>query len=351
MRHAQLVLIPPEHCPPCPLVEECVEKHTDAACTSVAQENAIHPANWSVFEQRFAWAPYPVGTRESVTLPTLPAYFTRVPQLAGNVIAEVPSGAVCISLRDFMLLTNKGANVREVLKVGERTFVVIGADPDRVCDRYWRQWPEVRKRLVAQPPDLVVPPDLAFYQRDLPAVRLLNSNAHSIMYVNLVERGIPCVPPFGWVYPSDVERFFAWADEFKVPGAFLDLQRRTPASSFDGVVEDLRSFRHRIPDGFLWLVNGVQIPERMRVLHKILGNVRFTSAGPWQHARGQRVFLPETLKVEKTTLSATDAFAQSVLAITAAAEASRPRVKPVRHRSRQMHLGLTHANPTQSLSR
>jgi hypothetical protein len=71
----------------------------------------------------------------------------------------------------------------------------------------------------------------------------------------------------------------------------------------------------------------------MRVLHDILGDVRFTSAGPWQEARNQRIFVAGSLVKERTTLSVAEAFAQSVVAMTAAAQALRPSARTRRHRA------------------
>jgi hypothetical protein len=65
-----------------------------------------------------------------------------------------------------------------------------------------------------------------------------------------VKLGLAALVPFGWVYQSDVSRFVAWAREFDVPGAFLDLQRRTTTSAFDALVADLRTTSRRVPPGW-----------------------------------------------------------------------------------------------------
>lgn len=337
MRIEQPTLLPAEFCDGCPL-EDCVERDTDAACRSGRlQESELHPGNWSVFEQRIAWAPSAVGIRARLALPALPPYVTRVPrEVDPSALASLPTTAVAISLRDFMLLTHAhgaGPSLRERLRLGVRKLVVIGADPDRVCDAHWEDWPTVLSRLTNDPPDLVVGPDLSFYQDDPPARLRLNFNSHTVMYTGLVKLGLAALVPFGWVYQSDVSRFVAWAREFDVPGAFLDLQRRTTTSAFDALAADLRTTSRRVPPGFTWLVNGVQRPARMRVLHDILGDVRFTSAGPWQEARNQRIFIVDSLAKERTTLNVTEAFAQSVVAMTAAAQKFRPLAHKSRHRT------------------
>ena len=324
MRTAHPVLFPGEFCGVCPLTQ-CAEANTDAACSGGRRnQNTIHPGNWSVLEQRIAWAPTAVGILGDMDVPPLPAYMPRVPREVDPAALEtLPTTAVALSLHDFMLLTSRKADaapLRDHLRLGRRALVVIGADHDRTCDAYWCNWKTVARRLADNPPDLIVGPDLSFYEEDSAAARLVNFNSHTAMYVDLVKLGLPTLVPFGWVYRSDVDRFVAWATEWSVPGAFVDLQRRTPVSAFHAVVRDLAAMADRFPPGFTWLVNGVQRPERMRMLHKVLGDVRFTSAGPWQKARSGHVFAADSLQVQPTGLSVADAFSQSVRAMTAAAQ-------------------------------
>jgi hypothetical protein len=329
MRTAQPTLFPAEFCDGCPLTA-CDERETDAACrTAASPQNDLHPGNWGVFEQRMLWAPGVAAIPHRVPLPELPAYITRVPREVGaQAVAALPASAVAISLHDFMLLTHAigdGRSVRERLGLGVRQLVVIGADNDRVCDAHWQNWTEVVRRLFDQAPDLVVGPDLSFYESDNPAMRALAFHSHTAMYATLTKSGLAALVPFGWVYPSDVRRFVAWAKQFDVPGAFLDLQRRTPQAAFDQVISDLRAMRHRFPAGFSWLVNGVQRPKRIQMLRDVLGDVRFTSAGPWHEARNHNTFAPHSLAREPTAMNVSDAFSSSVAAMTTFAQASRRR--------------------------
>jgi hypothetical protein len=177
----------------------------------------------------------------------------------------------------------------------------------------------VRARILRHRPDLIVGPDLGFYSSDQPASRTLLFHAHTCMYRDLVAAGVAALPPIGWTLASDLDRFASWAQEFEVPGAFLDLQRRTSSGPFDEVVDDLRRYRHRFPDGFMWLVNGVQSRERWEQLRRVLGNVRFTSSGAWHEARNGYVLDPDLgrLLASGNRLAA---FTESLSRLTRAAE-------------------------------
>ena len=58
----------------------------------------------------------------------------------------------------------------------------------------------------------------------------------------------------------------------------------------------------------------------MRAMREALGDVHFTTAGPWQVARSGRVFDERVSKV-KTALTVSDAFAHNVVTLSEAASA------------------------------
>lgn len=316
---ASLALFPGPFCAPCP-IERCAERDTGAACDDAGIELPIvHPGVPDVFDQWFDLAPRPVACSERIEPPGLPPYVTVLPREARSAARQLPSTAVAFTLADYLVLINRaerlGTTVREMIGSGARRLVVIGADPDRVCLRHWYEWPNVREHLQRHAADLVVGPDLGFYERDQPATRMFAFNAHTVMYRDLVARGIPALPPIGWVYPRDVDRFVAWANENKVPGAFLDLQNRR-GRSFDTTVADLASFADRLPPAFLWVIGGVQRAGSWSALQRTLGNARFTSSGPWHYARNNYVVEPGTLRVLPTDLPVDGALAASVEALT-----------------------------------
>lgn len=329
-------------CAPCPL--PCAERNTDAACDHTGPAILdVHPGVPDVFEQWVAWSAKPAAPSRAPELPPLPAYMAIIPREAVPAAVPVTTGPLVFTLRDFFAVAgraeHRGISVRELLGARGRRIVVLGAEPDPFVLRCWQRWPEVRDRLVRHAPDLIIGPDLGFYANDQPASRILSANAHTVMYRDVVERGIAALPPIGWTRMTDIDRFAAWCSEFEVPGAFLDLQRRTAPSAFDAVVDDLRSFRDRFAPGFFWIVNGVQIRERWEVLQAALGTVRFTSSGAWHYARNGYVLDPDHGPIP-SPLARLDAFEQSVLGLSRAASevvrGSRQRVHVLRVRQLEL---------------
>lgn len=283
-------------------------------------------------EQWLTWADHAYVPSAAARPIVLPRHFPTLPRaVPASAIRALDSETIGFTLNDFgthaRAAERRSRRFRAYVGADERRVIVLGADPDRAGVLSWRRWPRARALIERHRPDLVVGPDLSFYENDEPATRMTHGFAHTRMYADLVNRGIAALPPFGWVFPSDIDRFVEWVAVARVPGAFLDLQNRTGDSSFVDVVRDLRGFRGRLPDDFIWLIKGVQVVARWRALADVLGTVTFTSSGPWEEARNKKVFEPYTLALYATTDDPEVAFIENVraLAVTAETLGARPR--------------------------
>jgi hypothetical protein len=336
-------LLPGEFCGPCPLA--CAERDTAASCShSSAAGRTVDVRNPGLFEQWLNWSDRAFVPKARVEPPDMPPYMPVLTRgVPASAVRALTVGTVAFTWRDFRALAHtaerRRVDVRALIGSGERRVVVLGADPDRVCVRSWQEWREVRGLLVRHRPDLVVGPDLGFYELDEPATRIIHHFAHTRMYASLIDDGVAALPPIGWVFPSDIDRFVEWVEAANVRGAFLDLQHRTRDSSFERALNDLRGFRRRLPPDFLWIVKGTQVVARWSALREVLGSVTVTSSGPWQEATNHKVFEPYTLERVATDLEPEIAFVESVGALAITAESlgrpRRPRTLP-----EQLRIGI-----------
>lgn len=327
-----------EFCASCPLRDPCEERDSAYACGhAMSVGRTVDVRDMPTLDQWLSWADHPYVPSQSVPAIVLPRYFVTAPRgVPPAAIRALESDTVGFTLNDFgthaRAAQRAGRSFRAHVGADHRRVVVLGADPDRAGIRSWQRWPRARALIEAHRPDLVVGPDLSFYEEDEPATRITHAFAHTRMYADLVNRGIAALPPFGWVFPSDIDRFAEWVATAHVPGAFLDLQNRTGESSFRMVVNDLRGFQGRLPADFIWLIKGVQVVARWRTLAEVLGIVTFTSSGPWEEARNGKVFEPHTLTLYATDEEPEVAFVENVRALEATAEnigaRSRPRALP-----------------------
>ncbi|HEV8655020.1 MAG TPA: hypothetical protein VGR85_05855 [Candidatus Limnocylindria bacterium] len=331
----QPTLIPAEFCAECVLRDGCAERDSVyARGRSASVGRTVDLRDPFTLDQWLSWADHAFEPVRAAPTITLPRYFVTAPRgVPASAIRSLTSEVIGFTLGDFGVHARAAERGRRAFHahVGtdHRRVIVLGADPDRAGIRAWQRWPRARGLIERHRPDLVVGSDLSFYENDEPATRMTTFFAHTRMYADLVNRGIAAMPPFGWVFPSDIDRFVAWVADARVPGAFLDLQNRTGDASFGEVLRDLRGFRGRLPADFTWIVKGVQVVARWRALTEVLGTVTFTSSGPWEEARNRKVFEPYTLMPYATTDEPEVAFAESVHAfeITAAALGARPRLR------------------------
>lgn len=344
----QLALLPGEFCGPCPLT--CAERDTGDACSQAAAAGrTVDVRDAGLFEQWMSWSDHAYVPSARIEPPALPSY---VPVLTRSVPAAavrmLTVSTIGFTWRDFRALAHsaerRGISFRELIGSGTRRILVLGADPDDVCVRSWQEWHAVRGLLVAHKPDLVVGPDLGLYERDEPATRIIHHFAHTRMYADLIDDGVAALPPVGWVFPSDVDRFVEWVYAADVRGAFLDLQHRSGDRSFEQALEDLRGFRRRLPADFRWIIKGTQVAARWAALRELLGPVTFTSSGAWHEARNQKVFEAHTLARLATQLDPVVAFVESVGALAATAEALIPR-PPARSIPEQLPIELLFETP------
>ena len=321
-------------CASCLLRDRCPAHASAEACgESVDVGRTVDVRRVATLDQWLDWTDRMCIPSTSAASISLPPYVVTAPRgVPAVAMRALDADAVAFTLSDFAShargAERRGVTFRAHVGADRRRVFVLGADPDRAAVRAWQRWPSVRDRIERHRPDLVVGPDLGFYEDDQPATRIVHAFAHARMYADLVERGIASLPPFGWVFPSDIDRFVEWVAAARVPGAFLDLQNRTGDSSFAGALRDLRGFRGRLPTDFVWLIKGVQVVQRWRALAEVLGVVCFTSSGPWEEARNGRAFEPYTLTLYATDDEPELAFVESVCALSVTAETLREGPRP-----------------------
>jgi hypothetical protein len=145
---------------------------------------------------------------------------------------------------------------------------------DRLLEELWPRRVPVARAIASAGFDFCVPPSFANYGNRPRTEYLFNVRRSLVFFGLLQDRGVHAIPRLAWLFPHDVERFAAWANEnLAVRLVALDIASSS-AHDWRKELELLVLFDRLTGCRLAYVLHGPSVIERCVDLYRALGTTR-----------------------------------------------------------------------------